>query len=541
MASLVLPAYHEFDLDDLLLSDSLVAISAVFDAVESASSQTLTKVAKDEAGIFAILEVLMCSPLVVWIDINETSIFLKNQMPWHIQGGTLNLSPLWNYLQKLPGIPEDAVLAYLDELSQHELPWRLRMPWDSEERVQEPMEHGCFGSPRIDEPGESEMESLFFDDSPFQDTMQDLDAVFDASWGMPQIEDPVSNHVCDVSIIVGVVASSPLAMWVNIESFQRLLDRRLPEYIKAGILDLEPIWDNLSRIPGVSTEILEHVCIELSRQELPWKLCLPHSLECFAELHSQSVVSRRTFASLNVSHEALSVVAPHAHQFESDTASTEASPCITAPGPHKLGATAVFPQVGHESIDILDEMELFDDVEEDESVSLHAFLDELPDDVLQQLELLLQDQPNVGGLVATRPTHETPRHPLAEERSFTKVKAADVSLKSKPRKSRRPRSEVSTKKFKAPWTWGFLTGLGLREFTRRSGLLLLLFCLLCLTFWLKAVTARTFQNSTTQQTQRSLLFRKVFRTIKVSPTVEPASRPKKKSQPSEKELESSED
>lgn len=79
-------------------------------------------------------------------------------------------------------------------------------------------------------------------------------------------------------VILGLLRSSPLAMWVNPESFSKYLERRLPEYVQDGVLDLEPIWQSITRIPGIQRQAMETFFSELSRQPLPWPTRSPHAL-----------------------------------------------------------------------------------------------------------------------------------------------------------------------------------------------------------------------------------------------------------------------
>ncbi|MCB9641938.1 MAG: hypothetical protein H6728_02580 [Myxococcales bacterium] len=77
-------------------------------------------------------------------------------------------------------------------------------------------------------------------------------------------------------VILGLLQSSPLVMWVNPESFSKYLERRLPEYVKDGVLDLEPIWQSISRIPGVQKQAMDTFFVEIQRQPLPWPVRAPH-------------------------------------------------------------------------------------------------------------------------------------------------------------------------------------------------------------------------------------------------------------------------
>ncbi len=79
-------------------------------------------------------------------------------------------------------------------------------------------------------------------------------------------------------IILGLLRSSPLTLWIDITIFQEYLDKQLPEYVKKGILDLQPIWDNLSSIPNIQESALEIFFDELSRQSFPWPVKLPPAL-----------------------------------------------------------------------------------------------------------------------------------------------------------------------------------------------------------------------------------------------------------------------
>jgi hypothetical protein len=84
-----------------------------------------------------------------------------------------------------------------------------------------------------------------------------------------------SSYAQTAELILGVLAASPLLVWVNPSSFSQYLERRLPEYVEGGKLQLEPIWQAISRIPGVQKAAMEVFFGELLRQEMPWPMVAP--------------------------------------------------------------------------------------------------------------------------------------------------------------------------------------------------------------------------------------------------------------------------
>lgn len=84
-------------------------------------------------------------------------------------------------------------------------------------------------------------------------------------------------------IILGMLSASPLYMWVNFDSFQLYLDKRLPDYVQQNHFDLQQLWDNLRRIPAIQQDALDSFFLELSRQPFPWPVILPRSLRGASE------------------------------------------------------------------------------------------------------------------------------------------------------------------------------------------------------------------------------------------------------------------
>ena len=84
-----------------------------------------------------------------------------------------------------------------------------------------------------------------------------------------------SSYAQTAELILGVLAASPLLVWVNPSSFSQYIERRLPEYVEGGKLQLEPIWQAISRIPGVQKAAMEVFFGELMRQEMPWPMVAP--------------------------------------------------------------------------------------------------------------------------------------------------------------------------------------------------------------------------------------------------------------------------
>lgn len=493
-----------------------------------------------ELGSYTILNVLSCSPLMIWVDINAVSIFLKDEFPSHVRDGGIDLQPMWDFLMRTPGIQQDVVYAFFAELPRHPLPWPIHLPrevltskaaqpsapalaskppshaalsaldgldlgdsadlagdifdWDEVELeflssempaapstptpstsssailAPAPKEPPATGSdsmwdvpaavvkegeeawsevmsketpsaswfdevpasapetvdqvspfltsaseeafapsgqePTIEwaedmpepepsaalvrssdpisrtaelafEPIKQTAEMAFeanpspspimaatptevkqtaemaFDPSPHGATLEfgaavpsqeqvvevisapgeelevlffeDLDTVFDdlqfdglaleeslpiapaeggsssfdqlltdPAWlkQSQQSEEAEINRV--VNALVGVLGSSPLSIWVNVDSFQKYISRRLPDYMIGDLVDLQPIWDNLNLIPGTQKAAVKGFFEELLRLSLPWRVCLPAALEDDPALSMMSgVISRK--------------------------------------------------------------------------------------------------------------------------------------------------------------------------------------------------------------------------------------------------------
>lgn len=377
-----------------------------------------------ESGTFSILNVLTCSPLFLWLDINNVSIFLKEELPNDIHNGNLDLQSFWDFLANTPGIQQDVMVVFFQELTRHKLPWSLTLPtqvpsadesspssadidtplhtdelvfdgntfeieWNIEEEATEAQdttkqhgfytddllpdidtinqgpilggetldwgeegpppsfafppsqprpprtqsgtlslkEDGTFSSDQLDgvtiewdvsvsaewdefptedphtldvtpdtsevRPSQDDLDVVFFEDLDFsfddEDfpalSQQDLQAVggtspvasLDDLLAVPQWETNTPEERIEQTqrILLDVLSASPLALWVNMDSFQQLLQRRLEQYTAGEILDLAPVWYNLNSIPGAQKAAVEGFFDELLRHPLPWHICLP--------------------------------------------------------------------------------------------------------------------------------------------------------------------------------------------------------------------------------------------------------------------------
>ncbi|TNE44237.1 MAG: hypothetical protein EP343_31285 [Deltaproteobacteria bacterium] len=473
----------EFDLDALMIEDAKSADGLV--SVQSA--------AQEEEGLYAILHLLMCSPLFVWLDANEASLFIKNQLPWHIEGNTLNLRPLWNYLQKEEGIQQEALYAFFEELQEHKLPWTLLMPWSQPAASLDTQ----LELPQVGTPFEGEVISYELDGLLVDGTSQaHLDEISEwLSESQAELEalpsDPLEQGI---SIIEGVILSSPMSIWVNAESFRMYLERRLMEYVRGNVLDLEPIYDNLSRIPGSPPGALEVVLSELTRQTLPWRVCLPRHLETVSWMQSSNVVRREVYDSLAPAQEP--EPSPTRSRPTTSSAVQAQSASLSKAG---TPAEASLPTT---SSSILGEAMRAADAAvsegEYESISVDDLLSDLPDDILKQLEVLLVD-PSIT---------EKARSMRGPETEVAKSKPQIQKGREKSSERARPKKKALADTGEFQYSAGLSLKVGLmwllKQFTRRALLLMGLLLTIVLSFWLNSLanqshlghskTAKMFQR-----------------------------------------------
>lgn len=331
------------------LTDIAHASSEILDAVSQEP-----EVDPVEECSNTIMGALHYSPLMMWIDLNQVAVFLMSELPTHIQNNQLDLTPMRDFLMETPGIQESAIQTFFEELGRQEFPLQLKMPRPIEDTKQQepaaPKRMGTRRQPRqntndplqrlkrrtpkktkrkrkssiyeyayndpfaedeedkpVKNPPSVEWNAKAFESSELQGVFseQDLDAVFtelessapqSAAQASPVSQLPIPERGVSSSqgldTIMMMLASSPLALWVDLGSFQLYLERRLSEYVFNHILDLEPLWENLHRIPGVQGDAVVSFLIELSRQPLPWRLCLPKNVQQTAEFAPQSIISR---------------------------------------------------------------------------------------------------------------------------------------------------------------------------------------------------------------------------------------------------------
>lgn len=336
------------------------------------SPSSAPSVAEIDAGSYAILNVLSCSPLFFWIDVNDVSIFLKERLPQHISQGVLNLQPLWDHLVQTPGIQKTALAAFFEELTRHELPWSLQLPMELQD------------SPSLKQNLSSLEEEEYFPEVEFLDS-EDLSVAFDSdvyaplsssfdgqdipsvlqtqTFSLSSVSEEIASSISvqsedelievvyfedleldldgdsielvhdlpseytdsslpsalsivpgewvqqhsdlsaqqiqeGVDLILGVLLSSPLALWINAGSFRQYMERRFPEYCTAEIVDLQPLWDNLNSIPGAQRAAVVGFFEELLRQRLPWHVCLPKALVEEVSVEASEAVPRSTFEAI---------------------------------------------------------------------------------------------------------------------------------------------------------------------------------------------------------------------------------------------------
>lgn len=473
----------EFDLDALIV-------------VEGKELADIPQAMGEEEGLYAILNLLMCSPLFVWLDANQASLFIKNQMPWHIDGKTLNLRPLWNYLQKEEGIQQEALYSFFEELDHQGLPWTLLMPWDQpaaslDTQLELPQVTGGFEPELIS----YELDGLIVE-GVSQENLDELEGWLQSSENLSAPTTPEESLARCIEVIEGVIQASPMSIWVNTESFRMYLERRLLEYVRGDVLDLEPIYDNLSRIPGSPPGVLEIVVSELTRQSMPWRVCLPRHLSSLSWLQSGNVVSRNVYETLTPLKEP-QVFEPAVRPQTSSSILGQTSSLKQAVKQSGLPQTS--SSLLEEAARLADAASVDNDYE---SISVDDLLSDLPDDILKQLEVLLVD-PDITEKARSM------REPTANKKEEKSKRGPKILSKQKGAQNKKRKALAKTGQFPAVGAAGragVVMQWLLQQFTRRALLLVALLVTLCLSLWLNSLANNTHQgrSRTAKMFQRNM-------------------------------------
>ena len=246
-----------------------------------------------EDGLAAIMGLLHYSPLCMWIDVNQTAIYLQNELPNQIYNGVLDLTPLWNHLNHNPGVSPSAVQTFLLELGRQNLPWELQMP-SATNIAQSQQELPTVSSKKPKKKPRFQYADPFeeYDTPPPRTTLRktpppksfhdsrewfiDLETASSLD-NMEESEvesqkDPIEEGS---AAIMGLLYCSPLCMWVDLNQIAIFLKNELPNNINDNTLDLQPFAHYLINTQGADQNIVMAFFEEVMRQKLPWKLKEP--------------------------------------------------------------------------------------------------------------------------------------------------------------------------------------------------------------------------------------------------------------------------
>ncbi|MBK05727.1 MAG: hypothetical protein CL920_00725 [Deltaproteobacteria bacterium] len=208
-----------------------------------------------------MINILRGSSLVRWVDPRKFEGFLKKKLLSYIKDNTLKLEPVRKLLLKNPKIPKESVDQYFLQLYDESWLWKIELPAHLIQIVK----------PTQTKSEESLEQMMWQLDSTVEDMFDVLNGDAKPSKSHQSIDETIE-------VIMGLLSSSPLLMWVNPDTFQKHLQRTLPNALDGDLLDLEPVWELLSKVPSMQQDAVHAFFSELKRS-LPWRLKMPVGLQ----------------------------------------------------------------------------------------------------------------------------------------------------------------------------------------------------------------------------------------------------------------------